>query len=142
MDEVRVEMERDIRAHPSDDDIALSAHTPLYPPGKIIHIVRSHPSGKRYGIISPISYHGSAYYHIECFVLWWCHQQYINTYMVWRFSWFREVLKDFTSTAIVLIHLKLIHMIKTVIWIDWKKNICGVREILNANVEGKWPSPA
>ncbi|XP_078331862.1 diacylglycerol lipase-alpha-like isoform X4 [Crassostrea virginica] len=47
MDEVRVEMERDIRAHPSDDDIALSAHTPLYPPGKIIHIVRSHPSGKR-----------------------------------------------------------------------------------------------
>lgn len=47
LDEVRVEMERDIRAHPSDDDIALSAHTPLYPPGKIIHIVRSHPSGKR-----------------------------------------------------------------------------------------------
>lgn len=48
LDEVRIEMERDIRAHPSDDGIALSAHTPLYPPGKIIHIVRSHPSGKRY----------------------------------------------------------------------------------------------
>ncbi|XP_061192238.1 diacylglycerol lipase-alpha-like isoform X1 [Saccostrea echinata] len=47
LDEVRIEMERDIRAHPSDEDIALSAHTPLYPPGKIIHIVRSHPSGKR-----------------------------------------------------------------------------------------------
>ncbi|XP_056017088.1 diacylglycerol lipase-alpha-like isoform X3 [Ostrea edulis] len=47
LDEVRIEMERDIRAHPSDDGIALSAHTPLYPPGKIIHIVRSHPSGKR-----------------------------------------------------------------------------------------------
>lgn len=51
LDEVRVEMERDIRAHPSDDDIALSAHTPLYPPGKIIHIVRSHPSGKRHVLI-------------------------------------------------------------------------------------------
>lgn len=57
-----------------------------------------------------------------CFV----HQQYINTYLVWRFSWFREMLKDFTSTAIVLIHLKQIHMIKTVIWIDWKKKISVV----------------
>ncbi|ELT97131.1 hypothetical protein CAPTEDRAFT_139126 [Capitella teleta] len=29
--------------HPSDSQIALTSHTPLFPPGRIIHIVRSHP---------------------------------------------------------------------------------------------------
>jgi sn1-specific diacylglycerol lipase len=29
--------------HPSDSQIALTSHTPLFPPGKIIHIVRNHP---------------------------------------------------------------------------------------------------
>ncbi|XP_044017394.1 diacylglycerol lipase-alpha isoform X5 [Aphidius gifuensis] len=29
---------------PSDSNIALTLHTPLYPPGKIIHIVRHHPN--------------------------------------------------------------------------------------------------
>lgn len=29
--------------HPSDLSIALSASTPLYPPGKIIHVVHNHP---------------------------------------------------------------------------------------------------
>ncbi|CAG2189019.1 DAGL [Mytilus edulis] len=44
LEQVRNEIEeRDLHAHPSDDDITLVAHTPLYPPGKIIHVVRSHP---------------------------------------------------------------------------------------------------
>lgn len=30
--------------HPSDSSIALTLHRPLYPPGRIIHIVRHHPS--------------------------------------------------------------------------------------------------
>ncbi|XP_021463261.2 diacylglycerol lipase-alpha isoform X3 [Oncorhynchus mykiss] len=30
--------------HPSDLSIALSASTPLYPPGKVIHVVHNHPS--------------------------------------------------------------------------------------------------
>jgi len=29
--------------HPGDSQIALSTHIPLYPPGRIIHVVRSHP---------------------------------------------------------------------------------------------------
>lgn len=29
--------------HPSDTNVSLSTHQPLYPPGRIIHIVRQHP---------------------------------------------------------------------------------------------------
>lgn len=29
--------------HPSDSQIALTSHTPLFLPGRIIHIVRNHP---------------------------------------------------------------------------------------------------
>ncbi|KAK3098738.1 hypothetical protein FSP39_022580 [Pinctada imbricata] len=46
LDDIHLEVERNVHAHPSDSQIALSSHTPLYPPGKIIHVVRSHPSGK------------------------------------------------------------------------------------------------
>ncbi|XP_070577042.1 diacylglycerol lipase-alpha-like [Ptychodera flava] len=35
----------DVAAHPSDLSIMLSTHVPLYPPGKIIHVVRNHPKG-------------------------------------------------------------------------------------------------
>lgn len=46
-EQIRGEVEqRDPHAHPSDSDITLSAHTPLYPPGRIIHVVRSHPKNK------------------------------------------------------------------------------------------------
>ncbi|XP_055930624.1 diacylglycerol lipase-alpha-like isoform X2 [Argiope bruennichi] len=34
---------RDVTTHPSDSSIALTVHQPLYPPGRIIHIVRNHP---------------------------------------------------------------------------------------------------
>jgi sn1-specific diacylglycerol lipase len=30
--------------HPSDSTIALTSHQPLYPPGRIIHVVRHHPT--------------------------------------------------------------------------------------------------
>ena len=33
-----------INIHPWDSTINLSVHQPLYPPGKIIHIVRQYPS--------------------------------------------------------------------------------------------------
>ncbi|XP_067676566.1 diacylglycerol lipase-alpha-like isoform X2 [Haliotis asinina] len=39
----QVDLDRNVTAHPSDSQIGLSAHVPLFPPGKIIHIVRSHP---------------------------------------------------------------------------------------------------
>lgn len=44
--------------HPSDTQIALSAHTPLFLPGKILHIVRNHNSSARFaGLLeSPILY--------------------------------------------------------------------------------------
>lgn len=29
--------------HPSDTNVSLSTHQPLYPPGRIVHIVRQHP---------------------------------------------------------------------------------------------------
>lgn len=30
--------------HPSDSSIALTTHQPMYPPGRIIHVVRHHPT--------------------------------------------------------------------------------------------------
>lgn len=40
-----LKLEKDLRnfSHPSDSQIALTSHTPLFPPGRIIHIVRNHP---------------------------------------------------------------------------------------------------
>ncbi|XP_074594649.1 inactivation no afterpotential E isoform X2 [Brevipalpus obovatus] len=35
--------EKELSSHPEDSSIALTVHQPLYPPGKIIHIVRNHP---------------------------------------------------------------------------------------------------
>ncbi|XP_064490017.1 diacylglycerol lipase-alpha-like isoform X2 [Ornithodoros turicata] len=40
--------ERDVTSHPSDATIALTAHQPLYPPGRILHIVRNHPTNQKY----------------------------------------------------------------------------------------------
>ncbi|XP_069107342.1 diacylglycerol lipase-alpha-like [Argopecten irradians] len=45
--DIQLEIERDNTAHPLDSQIGLSTHHPLYPPGKIIHVVRSHPRGKK-----------------------------------------------------------------------------------------------
>ncbi|XP_021355357.1 sn1-specific diacylglycerol lipase alpha-like isoform X2 [Mizuhopecten yessoensis] len=47
LDDIQMEVERDNTAHPLDSQIGLSTHRPLYPPGKIIHVVRSHPRGKK-----------------------------------------------------------------------------------------------
>ena len=33
--------------HPMDSRVGLTTHTPLFPPGKIIHVVRSHPKNVR-----------------------------------------------------------------------------------------------
>ena len=38
------EVAREVAFHPSDSSIALTLHQPLYPPGRIIHIVRHHPT--------------------------------------------------------------------------------------------------
>nr|XP_022907133.1 sn1-specific diacylglycerol lipase alpha isoform X1 [Onthophagus taurus] len=35
---------RNLGLHPSDSSIALTSHNPLYPPGRIIHVVRHHPT--------------------------------------------------------------------------------------------------
>lgn len=35
---------RQSTVHPNDNSIALTLHHPLYPPGRIIHIVRHHPN--------------------------------------------------------------------------------------------------
>ncbi|KAF7279477.1 hypothetical protein GWI33_007192 [Rhynchophorus ferrugineus] len=35
---------RSMGIHPSDSTIALTSHQPLYPPGRIIHVVRHHPT--------------------------------------------------------------------------------------------------
>lgn len=37
------ESARETGTHPSDSSIALTFHRPLYPPGRIIHVVRHHP---------------------------------------------------------------------------------------------------
>ncbi|KAH8409025.1 hypothetical protein KR009_005327 [Drosophila setifemur] len=37
---------RSTSAHPTDSSIALTLHQPLYPPGRIIHIVRHHPKAE------------------------------------------------------------------------------------------------
>ena len=43
-EEVKADVERDATAHPSDQEIGLTAHKPMYPPGRIILVVRNHPS--------------------------------------------------------------------------------------------------
>ncbi|XP_070190358.1 diacylglycerol lipase-alpha-like isoform X2 [Littorina saxatilis] len=45
-DEGHTDLERDVTAHPSNSAIGLSAHMALYPPGKMIHVVRSHIPSK------------------------------------------------------------------------------------------------
>ncbi|XP_049824553.1 diacylglycerol lipase-alpha isoform X3 [Aethina tumida] len=35
---------RCVGIHPSDSSIALTTHQPLYPPGRIVHVVRQHPT--------------------------------------------------------------------------------------------------
>lgn len=45
---------RDVTSHPSDSTIALTAHQPLYPPGRIIHIVRNHPKERMMGKNEPV----------------------------------------------------------------------------------------
>ncbi|XP_055888225.1 diacylglycerol lipase-alpha-like isoform X3 [Biomphalaria glabrata] len=40
-------LSRDVTAHPSNSAIGLSAHLPLYPPGQMIHVVRSHLTDKK-----------------------------------------------------------------------------------------------
>ncbi|RUS83012.1 hypothetical protein EGW08_009249, partial [Elysia chlorotica] len=42
-----IQNERDVTAHPSNSAIGLSAHLPLFPPGRMIHVVRSHPRDQR-----------------------------------------------------------------------------------------------
>lgn len=42
--------EKELSAHPNDASIALTVHQPLYPPGQIIHIVRSHVQSSRYTV--------------------------------------------------------------------------------------------
>ncbi|KAL4232804.1 hypothetical protein ACF0H5_007490 [Mactra antiquata] len=44
-EDIREDLERDITKHPSDEQIGLTAHKPMFPPGKIILVVRKH-SGK------------------------------------------------------------------------------------------------
>lgn len=38
--------------HPSDSTIALTSHQPLYPPGRIIHVVRHHPTSGQQALSS------------------------------------------------------------------------------------------
>lgn len=38
---------KELSANPQDSSIALTVHQPLYPPGKIIHIVRNHPVDRK-----------------------------------------------------------------------------------------------
>ncbi|XP_071524399.1 diacylglycerol lipase-alpha-like, partial [Panulirus ornatus] len=44
---------RDHASHPSDASIALTVHQPLYPPGRILHVVRHHPDKRQRWLRSP-----------------------------------------------------------------------------------------
>lgn len=37
-------IQENISTHPNDENIQLTVHTPLYPPGSIIHLVKAHPN--------------------------------------------------------------------------------------------------
>jgi len=49
---MRHEKESRSFVHPGDAQISLSAHTPLYLPGSIVHVVRNHPQSGRSVIMS------------------------------------------------------------------------------------------
>ncbi|KAK3855217.1 hypothetical protein Pcinc_038364, partial [Petrolisthes cinctipes] len=44
---------RDHASHPSDASIALTVHQPLYPPGRILHVVRHHPKKRHRMLRNP-----------------------------------------------------------------------------------------
>lgn len=44
---------RDHASHPSDSSIALTVHQPLYPPGRILHVVRNHPNKRSHWLARP-----------------------------------------------------------------------------------------
>ncbi|XP_064082451.1 diacylglycerol lipase-alpha-like [Macrobrachium nipponense] len=44
---------RDHASHPSDSSIALTVHQPLYPPGRILHVVRHHPKKRQRWMKAP-----------------------------------------------------------------------------------------
>ncbi|RWS28188.1 sn1-specific diacylglycerol lipase alpha-like isoform X6, partial [Leptotrombidium deliense] len=41
--EVVTNSSKDLSSNPNDTSIAMTVHQPLYPPGKVIHIIRNHP---------------------------------------------------------------------------------------------------
>lgn len=44
---------RDHASHPSDSSIALTVHQPLFPPGRILHVVRHHPNKRQRWMRTP-----------------------------------------------------------------------------------------
>lgn len=46
-DSIKEDLERNVTKHPSDEQIGLTAHKPMFPPGKIILVVRNHQGGKK-----------------------------------------------------------------------------------------------
>lgn len=54
-DDIREDLERNVTKHPSDEQIGLTAHKPMFPPGKIILVVRKHSGEKRLcGQVEPV----------------------------------------------------------------------------------------
>lgn len=46
-DDIKEDFERNATKHPSDELIGLTAHKPMFPPGKIILVVRKHSGEKK-----------------------------------------------------------------------------------------------
>ena len=46
-EDIKGDVERNVTKHPSDEQIGLTAHKPMFPPGKIILVVRNHRGRER-----------------------------------------------------------------------------------------------
>ncbi|XP_045197127.2 diacylglycerol lipase-alpha-like isoform X2 [Mercenaria mercenaria] len=54
-DDIKEDLERNVTKHPSDELIGLTAHKPMFPPGKIILVVRKHSGEKKVcGQVEPV----------------------------------------------------------------------------------------
>lgn len=46
--DIKTDNQRNVTKHPLDEQIGLTAHKPMFPPGRIILVVRNHPRRKKY----------------------------------------------------------------------------------------------
>ena len=139
----------DLNIHPWDSTVNLSVHQPLYPPGKIIHIVRYYPKpmdtmdiGQRWAnsinlnfrffceikknlFLKTSKYHVKVRYKLACFfeVLKNCMypRHFWNTLdCFWKASEFASKIKFLILSLIILSDQLFLHALNWIFFLAWE----------------------